>query len=110
VTESPYYDLRGTLARTSGEGLVRASVALAGTPRGAVADSRGEWTLSRVREGTYRLTVLCPGYRSEPAVLRVAGPGEQTFTLRMAPEPLPGAALMDSLTAVQVSCVIETAR
>lgn len=103
IPPAPGYALTGSLRGADGKPLGFASVALAGTPRGTVADDQGRFAIDDLRAGTYGLTVIHLGYRSAEAVVNVPAASEATVTLAMKRDARLGPALADSMGAVTVN-------
>jgi TonB-linked SusC/RagA family outer membrane protein len=59
-----FYDggLRGTVTNERGEPIPNASVQLVGTTKGTVANSRGEFTITGIDAGDYKLRISAVGY------------------------------------------------
>lgn len=57
--------IRGRVANDKGEALPNTSVQLIGTSKGTVANSNGEFVITGVKAGTYRISVSVVGYEDE---------------------------------------------
>ncbi len=100
---SSAYVLTGSLVGEDGKPLGYASVALAGSPLGTVADEAGRFALDGLRTGSYGLTVIHLGYRSAQAPVTVPASDERTATLAMTRDERLGPALVEKLGAVTVT-------
>ena len=100
------YVIDGRVTGSGGDPLEYASVALAGTPLGALTNDQGRFGNDEVRAGAYGLTVIYLGYRSAEQRVRVPGNAEETVTLAMVRDPQLGPALLDSLNTVTLSYTI----
>jgi iron complex outermembrane receptor protein len=78
--------LRGRVADSAGTALPQATVVLEAAGRGALSNERGEYVMSGIPAGTYRVAVRRLGYTAEPARVTVRA-GEETrqdFTMARA--------------------------
>ena len=91
----PAQDFRGSLVGTvsdaSGARVPSAAVRLlahaSGIARQATSDTRGEFRLSDLPPGTYRLTVQSPGFTDAVAIVTVDVRSEREVTVTMHPAP-----------------------
>ncbi len=97
------WNVHGTVKGQDGKALSYASVALSGSPRGDVTDDQGRFDLSAIRRGTYGLTVIYLGFRSDEVRFTLPGADDSTATLEMVRDPELGPALADSLDPVTVT-------
>mgnify|MGYP003042394116 CR=1 FL=1 len=63
----PAFDggVKGKVINTRGEPLAGASITIAGTDKGTSADSQGEFSISGIKAGRYRLQVTAVGYANQ---------------------------------------------
>jgi hypothetical protein len=99
----PFYVLQGSVKTHEGDPLLHASVALSGTPRGAVTKDDGSFGLDGIRPGDYELVVVYLGYRSEKTPLTLSGTEPVVRVLEMIRDPKLGEAVVDSLPPVTLS-------
>lgn len=103
------YVVAGRVAAHDGEGLRFASVGLVGTPLGGVTNRNGEFSIPAVSRGSYGMTVLYLGFRSEQVSVLVPGDGRNDLELEMIRDPAWTASPVDSLPPIRVSYEIRTA-
>jgi hypothetical protein len=97
------YTISGRVEGSDGSPLAYASLALAGSPLGTLADGQGNFGFNGVRSGTYGLTVIYLGFRSNAVRFTVPGASDSTATVNTARDAELGPALVDSLGPVTVS-------
>ena len=91
----PRFVISGTV-RAGSDPLPQSSVAFKGAPLGAPTDDSGAFTISGVRAGTYTVTVIHLGLRSQEFTVQVpgsAGSVELVFT----PDPILGRQLAETV-------------
>lgn len=110
LPKDPVYSLRGGVTYDDGDPLAYASVALGGSPLGSITDANGRFEIENLRAGSYRLTVLYLGYRSQPVALNTAETETITRTVEMMRDQSLGKAVADSLLPVTVSFELQRSR
>ncbi len=103
------YTISGQVKGDDGSPLAYASLALAGSPLGTLADGQGNFGFNGVRSGSYGLTVIYLGFRSNAVRFTLPGASDSTATLKTARDAGLGPALVDSLGPVTVSYRIRAA-
>lgn len=77
------YTVAGRITDAEGRGLSGAGVMLSGSPRGSLSDASGAFAVPGVYPDRYKVTVTYLGYRSEAAIVHVAGSESGSWTLAM---------------------------
>lgn len=72
----------------SGSGLPGVNVILEGTNRGATTDGDGNFTIPRLRPGSYKLTATILGYANGEIEVTVAADREVSITLHLSPKSI----------------------
>lgn len=64
---SSYFDgvIRGKIADEKGEPIANASIELVGTSKGTIASSKGEFVITGINPGTYKLLITAVGFEEE---------------------------------------------
>ncbi|MDZ7262286.1 MAG: TonB-dependent receptor, partial [candidate division KSB1 bacterium] len=78
----------------TGEPLVGAKVFILGTSIGATTDADGVYTILTVLPGTYRLKIICTGYKSQIKEVQVSADKTITTYFDLEPEILSGTGIM----------------
>jgi len=93
--------VRGRITTTTGEPLSNATIVLEGTTRAVAADEKGEFTLTGLQAGNYRLRVSAVGYETMVRDIRILDNSIQTYDLVLRP----GASKLDEVvvTALGIS-------
>lgn len=82
--QSTYRVAGAVLEAATGEPLVGATVALAGTNKGANTDAAGRFLITDIEEATIRLSVSYIGYETFSRSYNLASRSNQTLTIRLA--------------------------
>ncbi|MCE5305395.1 TonB-dependent receptor [bacterium] len=114
VSQGAYAQMTGKIAgkvveSTSGTPLVGANVVLLNTSRGASVDRQGNYTISRVKPGSYKIKVTYLGYKEEIIDVTVQSnrTSEINFSLKESTKELENVVVYGQLTRGQAKALNE---
>ena len=75
--------LRGKVTDANGDPLPNASVQLAGTSKGTVANNQGEFVITGITAGSYKLQITAVGYQTETRDVVIRDNEEATISIQL---------------------------